>query len=73
MGANAFLFSEKSKGQIAMENEIEMRRQRDSIEQELLRVEDSLNALVQNYQNENATLISKVEMLEGDNNPRVIQ
>ncbi|MFZ9971082.1 MAG: hypothetical protein ACO3GK_07230 [Bacteroidia bacterium] len=73
MGANAFLFSEKSKGQIAMENEIEMRRQRDSIEQELLRVEDSLNALVQNYQNENATLISKVEMLEGENNPRVIQ
>ena len=73
LGANAFLFSEKSKGQIAMENEIEMRRQRDSIEQELLRVEDSLNALVQNYQNENATLISKVEMLEGDNNPRVIQ
>ena len=73
LGANAFLFSEKSKGQIAMENEIEMRRQRDSIEQELLRVEDSLNALVQNYQNENATLISKVEMLEGENNPRVIQ
>jgi cbb3-type cytochrome oxidase subunit 3 len=73
LGANAFLFSEKSKGQIAIENEIQMRRQRDSVEQELLRVEDSLNALVQNYRNENATLVSKVELLEGDNNPRVIE
>jgi hypothetical protein len=35
-------------------------------------MEDSLNLVIQTFQNENQTLVLKVEELEGDKNPRVI-
>jgi hypothetical protein len=45
---------------------------KDSLQAELIRMEDSLNLVIQTFQNENQTLVLKVEELEGDKNPRVI-
>jgi hypothetical protein len=54
------------------EKELALVAVRDSLQRELLRIEDSLNNVVMTLHQENATLVSKVTELEGPNNPRVI-
>ena len=44
----------------------------DSLQNELLKMEDSLNLVVSTLQDENAMLVEKVTELEGPNNPRVV-
>ncbi len=69
-GTNTYLYYD-NKDSLA-EKELEMVALRDSLQRELLRIEDSLNNVVMILQEENATLINKVTELEGPNNPRVV-
>ena len=71
-GTNTFLYlqgaenGEKSKSELALMN------QKDSLQKELLRLEDSLNNVVKNLQTENQTLTTKVGDLESDKNPKIL-
>ncbi len=69
-GTNTYLYYD-NKGSVA-EKELELVAMRDSLQKELLRIEDSLNTVVLTLQAENTTLVSKVSELEGPNNPRVL-
>jgi hypothetical protein len=55
-----------------LQNKMAVMKAKDSLQAELIRMEDSLNLVIQTFQNENQTLVLKVEELEGDKNPRVI-
>jgi len=69
-GTNTYLYYD-NKDSLA-EKELEMVALRDSLQRELLRIEDSLNNVVMTLQEENASLINKVMELEGPDNPRVV-
>ena len=69
-GTNTYLYYD-NKDSIA-EKELELVAVRDSLQRELLRIEDSLNNVVMTLQQENSMLVSRVTELEGPNNPRVI-
>ena len=69
-GTNTYLYYD-NKDSIA-EKELELVAVRDSLQRELLRIEDSLNNVVMILQQENSMLVSRVTELEGPNNPRVI-
>lgn len=69
-GTNTFLFLKGNEG--AAKKELALIGQRDSLQRELLRIEDSLNKMVLNLQTENQTLTSKVSELESDKNPKII-
>ncbi len=72
LGSNTFLYLNKMKSDKELENKIALMNAKDSLQIELNRMEDSLNLVIQTFQNENQTLVLKVEELEGDKNPRVI-
>ena len=72
LGSNTFLYLNKMKSDKELENKVAVMKAKDSLQIELNRMEDSLNLVIQTFQNENQTLVLKVEELEGDKNPRVI-
>ncbi len=72
LGSNTFLYINKMNSDKELQNKMAVMKAKDSLQTELNRMEDSLNAVIQTFQNENQTLVLKVEELEGDKNPRVI-
>lgn len=72
LGSNTFLYLNKMKSDRELENKVAVMKAKDSLQSELNRMEDSLNLVIQTFQNENQTLVLKVEELESDKNPRVI-
>ncbi len=72
LGSNTFLYLNKMKSDKELENKVAVMKAKDSLQSELNRMEDSLNLVIQTFQNENQTLVLKVEELESDKNPRVI-
>jgi hypothetical protein len=72
LGSNTFLYINKMKSDKELQNKMAVLKAKDSLQAELIRMEDSLNLVIQTFQNENQTLVLKVEELEGDKNPRVI-
>jgi len=72
LGSNTFLYINKMKSDKELQNKMAVMKAKDSLQAELIRMEDSLNLVIQTFQNENQTLVQKVEELEGDKNPRVI-
>ncbi|MCF8200928.1 MAG: hypothetical protein K9J29_03025 [Bacteroidia bacterium] len=72
LGSNTFLYINKMKSDKELQNKMAVMKAKDSLQAELIRMEDSLNLVIQTFQNENQTLVLKVEELEGDKNPRVI-
>ena len=72
LGSNTFLYLNKMKSDKELENKVAVMKAKDSLQIELNRMEDSLNLVIQTFQNENQTLVLKVEELESDKNPRVI-
>lgn len=72
LGSNTFLYLNKMTSDKELENKVAVMKAKDSLQIELNRMEDSLNLVIQTFQNENQTLVLKVEELEGDKNPRVI-
>jgi len=72
LGSNTFLYLNKMKSDKELENKVAVLKAKDSLQSELNRMEDSLNLVIQTFQNENQTLVLKVEELESDKNPRVI-
>ena len=69
-GTNTYLYYDNQDS--LAEKELELVALRDSLQNELLKMEDSLNLVVSTLQNENATLVEKVIELEGPNNPRIV-
>ncbi|MEY4465122.1 MAG: hypothetical protein RLZZ465_752 [Bacteroidota bacterium] len=72
LGSNTFLYINKMSSDKELQNKMAVMKAKDSLQAELIRMEDSLNSVIQTFQNENQTLVLKVEELEGDKNPRVI-
>ena len=72
LGSNTFLYLNKMKSDKELENKVAVMKAKDSLQSELNRMEDSLNLVIQTFQNENQTLVLKVEELESDKNPRVV-
>jgi len=69
-GTNTYLYLNNEEAMA--QKELELVSMRDSMQRELMRMEDSLDAIVQSLQEENQLLANKVSELEGDNNPKVI-
>lgn len=69
-GTNTYLYLNNEEAMA--QKELELVSMRDSMQRELMRMEDSLDAIVQSLQEENQMLANKVTELEGDNNPKVI-
>ena len=55
-GTNTFLYLQGTKNGEKSKSELAMMNQKDSLQKELLRLEDSLNNVVKNLQTENQTL-----------------
>ena len=72
LGSNTFLYINKMDSDKELQNKMAVMKSKDSLQDVLNKMEDSLNNVIQTFQNENQTLVSKVEELEGDKNPRVI-
>jgi len=71
-GTNTFLYLQGTKNGEKSKSELAMMNQKDSLQKELLRLEDSLNNVVKNLQTENQTLTTKVGDLESDKNPKIL-
>lgn len=71
-GTNTFLYLQGTKSGEKSKSELAMMNQKDSLQRELLRLEDSLNNVVKNLQTENQTLTTKVGDLESDKNPKIL-
>jgi hypothetical protein len=71
-GTNTFLYLQGTKNGEKSKSELAMMNQKDSLQKELLRLEDSLNNVVKNLQIENQTLTTKVGDLESDKNPKIL-
>ena len=71
-GTNTFFYLNGSKFGEQTKNELALMNAKDSLQKELLRLEDSLNAVVKSLQTENQSLTSKVGELESDKNPKII-
>lgn len=72
LGSNTFLYINKMDSDKELQNKMAVMKSKDSLQDVLNKMEDSLNNVIQTFQNENQTLVLKVEELEGDKNPRVI-
>lgn len=72
LGSNTFLYINKMNSDKELKDKVGVMKAKDSLQAELIRMEDSLNLVIQTFQNENQTLVLKVEELEGDKNPRVV-
>jgi hypothetical protein len=71
-GTNTFLYLQGTKNGEKSKSELAIMNQKDSLQKELLRLEDSLNNVVKNLQTENQTLTTKVGDLESDKNPKIL-
>jgi hypothetical protein len=71
-GTNTFLYLQGTKNGEKSKSELAMMNQKDSLQKELLRLEDSLNNVVKNLQTENQSLTTKVGDLESDKNPKIL-
>jgi hypothetical protein len=69
-GTNAFLYMNSNDA--VAKKQLELVAVRDSLQKELLRIEDSLNAVVMSFQLENDSLVNKISELESDKNPRIL-
>ena len=56
LGSNTFLYLNKMKSDKELENKVAVMKAKDSLQMELNRMEDSLNLVIQTFQNENQTL-----------------
>lgn len=72
LGSNTFLYINKMSSDKELKDKVAVMKAKDSLQAELIRMEDSLNLVIQTFQNENQTLVLKVEELESDKNPRVV-
>ncbi|NBP05420.1 MAG: hypothetical protein EBV15_04250 [Bacteroidetes bacterium] len=73
IGGNAYFYSKKGELTKAEKEKMQVLQMKDSLQRELQRMEDSLRPLISNYQEENARLTGKIEELEGNNNPKVVE
>jgi hypothetical protein len=71
IGGNTFLYMEKLGADAEIKEKLALQLSKDSLQKELNRMEDSLNMVIQTFQDENKTLIMKVEELESDKNPKI--
>jgi len=71
-GTNTFLYLQGTKNGEKSKSELAIMNQKDSLQKELLRLEDSLNNVVKDLQTENQTLTTKVGDLESDKNPKIL-
>ncbi len=71
-GTNTFLYLNGSKFGAQAKNELALMNAKDSLQKELLRLEDSLNSVVKSLQSENQSLTTKVGELESDKNPKIL-
>lgn len=71
-GTNTFFYLNGSKFGEQAKNELALMSAKDSLQKELLRLEDSLNAVVKSLQSENQSLTTKVGELESDKNPKIL-
>ncbi|MFN5889756.1 MAG: hypothetical protein ACK448_05120 [Bacteroidota bacterium] len=71
IGGNTFLYMEKLGADEEIKEKLALQLSKDSLQKELNRMEDSLNMVIQTFQDENKTLILKVEELESDKNPKI--
>lgn len=71
IGGNTFLYMEKLGADEEIKEKLALQLSKDSLNKELNRMEDSLNMIIQTFQDENKTLILKVEDLESDKNPKI--
>ncbi len=69
-GTNAFLYMNSNDA--VAKKQLELVAVRDSLQKELLRIEDSLNAVVISFQLENDSLVNKISELESDKNPKIL-
>ena len=71
-GTNTFFYLNGSKFGEQAKNELALMNAKDSLQKELLRLEDSLNSVVKSLQSENQSLTTKVGELESDKNPKIL-
>ena len=71
IGGNTFLYMEKMGADSELKDKLALQLAKDSLQKELNDMEDSLNMVIQTFQDENKTLILKVEELESDKNPKI--
>ena len=71
-GTNTFFYLNGSKSGEQTKNELALMKAKDSLQSELLRLEDSLNSVVKSLQSENQSLTTKVGELESDKNPKIL-
>lgn len=69
-GTNTWLYY--NGGPSDAQNQLALAAQKDSLQKELLRMEDSLNSVVASLQTENSSLVTKVSELESDKNPKIM-
>lgn len=72
LGGNTFLYMEKMSADEQIKEKLAIANSKDSLQKALNQMEDSLNMVIQTFQDENKTLILKVEELESDKNPKVV-
>ncbi|MCE2877052.1 MAG: hypothetical protein LW772_05210 [Bacteroidetes bacterium] len=53
LGSNTFLYINKMKSDKELQNKMAVMKAKDSLQAELIRMEDSLNLVIQTFQNEN--------------------
>ncbi len=73
LGSNTYLYLNKLKSDKDLQDKVAIMNAKEMLQIKLNSMEDSLQLVIQTFQNENQTLVLKIEELEGDKNPRVIQ
>jgi len=69
-GTNTYLYMNSNDA--VAKKQLELVAVRDSLQKELLRIEDSLNSVVMSFQMENDSLVNKISELESDKNPKIL-
>ncbi|MSP57765.1 MAG: hypothetical protein EXR17_02765 [Flavobacteriaceae bacterium] len=72
LGSNTYLYLNKLKSDKELQDKVAIMNAKELLQSKLNSMEDSLQLVIQTFQNENQTLVLKVEELEGDKNPRVM-
>jgi len=63
LGSNTFLYINKMKSDKELQNKMAVMKAKDSLQAELIRMEDSLNLVIQTFQNENQTFMQEIYRL----------
>lgn len=71
-GSNTYLYLNTLKSDKELQDKVAIMNAKELLQTKLNSMEDSLQLVIQTFQNENQTLVLKVEELEGDKNPRVM-